>query len=60
MPWSKILVDFAVSTVAYFFVGYGIAYGIDFLASATELTGGSGSTSGFAANGYALVKFFFL
>jgi len=27
----KILVDFAVSTIAYFFIGYSIAYGVDFL-----------------------------
>lgn len=26
----KILVDFGVSTIAYFFVGYSIAYGVDF------------------------------
>ena len=30
----KILVDFAVSTVAYFFVGYTIAYGVDFFVGA--------------------------
>jgi ammonium transporter, Amt family len=47
----KILVDFAVSTVAYFFVGYGIAYGVHFFSSAEELA---------ARNGYELVKFFFL
>jgi Ammonia permease len=27
----KILTDFSVSTIAYFFIGYGIAYGVDFL-----------------------------
>ena len=27
----KILVDFAVSTIAYFFIGYAIAYGVDVL-----------------------------
>jgi ammonium transporter, Amt family len=47
----KILVDFAVSTIAYFFVGYGIAYGIDFFASADVLA---------QKNGFELVKFFFL
>ena len=47
----KILVDFAVSTIAYFFVGYSIAYGINFFASADVLA---------AKNGYELVKFFFL
>ena len=47
----KILVDFSVSAVAYFFVGYAVAYGIDFFASAEALTDKSG---------YDLVKFFFL
>jgi len=47
----KILVDFAVSTLAYFFVGYALAYGVDFFVGAQELT---------AKNGYDLVKFFFL
>jgi len=47
----KILVDFCVSTVAYFFIGYGIAYGVDFFSGADVLT---------QKNGYDLVKFFFL
>ncbi|MEY4428669.1 MAG: hypothetical protein RLZZ182_1358 [Pseudomonadota bacterium] len=47
----KILVDFCVSTIAYFFVGYTIAYGVDFYAGAGTLA---------QNNGYALVKFFFL
>jgi len=47
----KILVDFAVSTIAYFFVGYGVAYGVHFFTGAEALA---------ADNGYALVKFFFL
>ena len=47
----KIITDFAVSTIAYFFVGYSIAYGSDFFSSASDLTQG---------NGYELVKFFFL
>lgn len=47
----KILVDFAVSTIAYFFIGYAIAYGIQFFGNATELA---------QHNGYALVRFFFL
>ena len=47
----KILADFAISTIAYFFVGYSIAYGINFFASADILT---------ARNGFELVKFFFL
>ena len=47
----KILVDFSVSTIAYFFVGYGVAYGVSFLAGAETLV---------ANGGYDLVKFFFL
>lgn len=47
----KILSDFAISTLAYFIVGYSIAYGINFMSSASELT---------QQNGYELVKFFFL
>lgn len=47
----KIMVDFSVSTIAYFFIGYGIAYGIGFLQGAETLA---------AKNGYELVKFFFL
>jgi Amt family ammonium transporter len=47
----KILADFAVSTIAYFFVGYAIAYGINFFGSTETMT---------ARNGYELVKFFFL
>ncbi len=55
----KILVDFALSTVAYFFVGYSIAYGVTFLASASVLSG-TGEGAVFAPQGFALVKFFFL
>ncbi|UOD32888.1 ammonium transporter [Massilia violaceinigra] len=47
----KILADFAVSTIAYFFIGYGISYGVDLFASADVLA---------ERNGYQLVKFFFL
>ncbi len=47
----KILVDFAISTVAYFFVGYGVAYGINFFAPADVLA---------SKNGYELIRFFFL
>ncbi len=47
----KILVDFSVSTVAYFLVGYGVAYGTHFFVGAEQLA---------AKNGYELVKFFFL
>jgi Amt family ammonium transporter len=47
----KILVDFSVSTLAYFLVGYGVAYGSSFLVGADQLV---------AHHGYGLVKFFFL
>jgi len=47
----KILVDFSVSTVAYFLVGYSVAYGTNFFIGAEQLA---------AKNGYELVKFFFL
>jgi len=47
----KILVDFAVSTIAYFFIGYSIAYGVNFFSGAEVLA---------EKNGYELVKFFFL
>jgi len=47
----KIFSDFGISTIAYFFVGYQIAYGMDFFAAASDLS---------ADNGYELVKFFFL
>jgi len=47
----KILVDFSVSTIAYFLVGYVVAYGTSFLVSADQLV---------ARHGYDLVKFFFL
>lgn len=47
----KILTDFAMSTVAYFFIGYYIAYGVQFFDGALHLA---------QNNGYQLVKFFFL
>jgi Amt family ammonium transporter len=47
----KIIVDFAVSTLAYFFIGYGVAYGASFFSNAHALVD---------KNGYELVKFFFL
>src|ERR1700761_481725 len=53
----KIMVDFAFSTLAYFFVGYWIAYGVSFLVSATDLSAGSPA---FPLQGFALVRFFFL
>ena len=56
----KILSDFAVSTLIYFFVGYSIAYGISFLVDANTLVGKGPAAAGFGAHGYDLVKFFFL
>ena len=47
----KILVDFSVSTVVYFLVGYGVAYGTSFFVGAEQLA---------VKNGYELVRFFFL
>ncbi len=47
----KIISDFAVSTIAYFFIGYWVAYGMGFFDSAATLT---------EKSGYELVKFFFL
>lgn len=47
----KILVDFCVSTVAYFFVGYAVAYGTTFFVGADQLA---------LKGGYELVRFFFL
>ncbi|NOR51951.1 MAG: ammonium transporter [Gammaproteobacteria bacterium] len=51
----KIFSDFAISTLAYFFIGYWVAYGIDFFADANSLV-----TMNETGNGYELVKFFFL
>src|SRR5262245_32192652 len=53
----KILVDFAISTVAYFFIGYTIAYGVAFFVNAEGL---NGAAKGFDPQGLTLVKFFFL
>jgi Amt family ammonium transporter len=47
----KILVDFSVSTVVYFLIGYTVAYGTNFFMGAEQLA---------AKSGYELVKFFFL
>src|SRR5450830_134339 len=47
----KIMVDFSISTIAYFFIGYSIAYGVNFFSGADVLA---------AKNGFGLVKFFFL
>ena len=48
---SKILSDFAISTLAYFFIGYWISYGVSFMQPASVIS---------ADHGYGLVKFFFL
>ena len=48
---AKILCDFSVSTIAYFLVGYTVAYGTSFFVGAEQLA---------QKNGYELVKFFFL
>jgi ammonium transporter, Amt family len=47
----KIICDFAVSTMAYFFVGYSVAYGVDFFVGAEKLA---------EKSGFELTKFFFL
>jgi len=47
----KILVDFCVSAVAYFLVGYSVAYGTSFFVGADQLV---------LKSGYELVRFFFL
>jgi Amt family ammonium transporter len=47
----KILADFATSTMAYFFIGYGVAYGVSFFTGAETLA---------QRSGYELTKFFFL
>ena len=47
----KIIADFSVSTIAYFFIGYSVAYGMSFFDAAPTLA---------QKNGFELVKFFFL
>lgn len=47
----KILSDFAVSTIVYFFIGYGIAYGVSFMVGAEQLA---------EKSGFEVTKFFFL
>lgn len=48
---GKILGDFCISTIAYYFIGYPLAYGINFFHSTDVLL---------LDNGYELMKFFFL
>lgn len=47
----KILTDFGVSTLAYFFIGYGVAYGVHFFVGVDTLM---------EKGGFELTKFFFL
>ena len=47
----KILTDFSISTLAYFFIGFHLAYGIDFMRNARALN---------LQHGYQLGRFFFL
>lgn len=47
----KILCDFAVSTIVYFFVGYSVAYGVSFMVGAEQLA---------QKSGFEVTKFFFL
>jgi Amt family ammonium transporter len=48
---AKIMADFSISTIAYFFIGYSLAYGINFYEAANVLS---------EKSAYELVKFFFL
>lgn len=52
----KIIVDFAISTTAYFLIGYTVAYGLGFFESAATLVSGDS----YGPQGLLLVKFFFL
>ncbi len=47
----KILCDFSMSTIIYFFIGYSVAYGVDFFVSADKLA---------EKSGFEITKFFFL
>ncbi len=51
----RVITDFGFSTVAYFFVGFSIAYGITFFEPVPKLMAIGGGS-----NGYELVHFFFL
>jgi Amt family ammonium transporter len=51
----RVITDFGFSTVAYFFVGFAVAYGITFFVPVPELNNIGGN-----ANGYEMVHFFFL
>ncbi len=47
----KILADFAVSTIAYFAIGFTVAYGADFFVNASQIA---------EKSGYEITRFFFL
>ena len=47
----KIIVDFAISTMVYFLIGYKLSYGVSFFDNAETISAGQGIN---------LVKFFFL
>ncbi len=51
----RVITDFGFSTLAYFFVGFSVAYGVSFFAPVSEL-----NVIGGKSNGYELVHFFFL
>ncbi|MDX8389660.1 MAG: ammonium transporter [Mariprofundaceae bacterium] len=51
----RVITDFGFSTIAYFFFGFTLAYGINFFAPVSEL-----NNIGGASNGYEMVHFFFL
>ena len=54
----KIMCDFAGSSLAYFFIGYMVAYQMGFFDSAKIISGSEGGS--YAPQGYDLIKFFFL
>jgi Amt family ammonium transporter len=57
----KIFTDFCISVIAYFFIGYTIAYGIDFFGPAPMISGAAEKApEAYGKNGYTLMKFFFL
>ncbi|NWF39334.1 ammonium transporter [Mariprofundus sp. NF] len=51
----RVITDFGFSTIAYFFVGFSVAYGINFFAPVSEL-----NRLADISNGYKMVHFFFL
>jgi len=52
---TRVITDFGFSTLAYFFIGFAVAYGINFFAPVSEL-----NMMGGKPNGYEMVHFFFL